>query len=161
MERAPLRDEAAASRLDATIATWANQWRESGGAVELEHRDEPDERGHVHWLLRLRGEEKDHVTIWLSLRQRAVHLETEVMPAPEEHREQLYHFLLAKNAGLTGVHLAIGPEEGIYLVGSVPFGELDVDRLDELVGACVTCVEEIFPTAMTMGLSSLYRRRPR
>jgi hypothetical protein len=43
----------------------------------------------------------------------------------------------------------------------VPTGELTVDRLDELVGATVTYVDEIFPTAMSMGLASMYRRRIR
>ena len=66
--------------------------------------------------VRLRGEEKDVITLWLSLRQRTVHVETEVMPAPEENREALYRYLLVKNADLRDLHLAIGPEDGIYLV---------------------------------------------
>jgi hypothetical protein len=36
---------------------------------------------------------------------------------------------------------------------------LTKERLDEVVGATLTYVEEIYPTAMTIGLSSLYRRR--
>ena len=64
-----------------------------------------------------------------------------------------------KNAELRELHLAIGPENGIYLVAQIPAGEVTLKRLDELVGATVQYVDEIFPTAMTMGLSSLYRRR--
>jgi hypothetical protein len=41
----------------------------------------------------------------------------------------------------------------------LPVGELGVERLDEIVGATMTYVDEIFPTAMTMGYGSLYRRR--
>jgi hypothetical protein len=55
--------------------------------------------------------------------------------------------------------LAIGPEDGIYLVAQIPYPELTVERLDELVGATVHYVDEIFPTAMSMGLASVYRRR--
>jgi hypothetical protein len=66
-----------------------------------------------------------------------------------------------KNAELRELHLAIGPEDGIYLMSEVPIGEVTVERLDELVGAAVTYVDEIFPTAMTMGLPALYRRRRR
>ena len=66
-----------------------------------------------------------------------------------------------KNADLRDLHLAIGPEEGIYLVAQVPIGEVTLARLDELVGAAVHYVDEIFPTAMSLGLASLYRRRPR
>lgn len=126
---------------------------------EVEHQDAADTKGHFHWLIRLHGEEKDVITLWLSLRQRTVHVETELMPAPEENLELLYRFMLVKNADLKGVHLAIGPEDGIYLMTEIPVGDLSVQRLDELVGATMTYVDEIFPTAMTMGYGSLYRRR--
>jgi hypothetical protein len=97
--------------------------------------------------------------VWLSLRQRTVHVETELMPAPEENHEELYRYSLVKNAELRLVHLAIGPEDGIFLMTDIPVGEVTLERLDELVGAIVTYVDEIFPTAMTMGYGSLYRRR--
>jgi hypothetical protein len=109
--------------------------------------------------VRLKGDERDVITMWFSLRQRTVHVETEVMPAPEENREALYRFLLVKNAEWRELHLAIGPEDGIYLVTQVPINEVTIERLDELVGAGVTYVDEIFPTIMAMGLPALYRRR--
>ena len=158
---APLRDETTAPRLDGLLRTWAEQWHAAGLVGEIEHRTTPDDRGHFHWLVRLKGEEKDVITIWLSLRQRRVHVETEVMPGPEEHREELFHYLLVKNADLHDLHLGIGPEEGIYLMTSIPHADLDVERLDELVGACVTYVDEIYPTAMAMGFPGFYRRRAR
>ena len=128
---------------------------------EVEHQPLADDRGHFHWLIRLYGEEKDVITMWLSLRQRTVHVETELMPAPEENREELYRYMLVKNAELRLLHLAIGPEDGIYLMTAVPVGDMSLERLDELVGATMTYVDEIFPTAMTMGYGSLYRRRPK
>jgi len=157
--RAPLGDADSASRLNETIRSWSQQW--SGTLLGIEHQASPDDRGHLHWLIRLKGEEKDVVTLWLSLRQRSVHVETELMPAPEENREALLRFLLVKNAELRDVHFAIGPEEGIYLMTQIPINEVDVERLDELVGATLTYVDENFPTAMAMGLPALYRRRPR
>jgi hypothetical protein len=148
-------------RVDAVITAWASQWRDEGLFGEVEHRDEPDDRGHYHWLIRLRGEEKDVVTLWLSLRQRRVHVETEVMAAPEVNVEAVYRFAMVKNADLGLVHLALGPEDGIYLVGALAYAELDVERLDELVGETLTCVDEVYPTMMTMAHPGLYRRRPR
>lgn len=156
-----MRDDGAVERLDAVVRTWVDQWRAGGQVGEVEHRPEPDPRGHYHWLVRVRAGEKQIVTIWLALRQRTVHVETEVTPAPEENREELYRYLLTRNADLREVHLAIGPEAGIYLVAAVPVGEVDVARLDELVGATVTYLDEIYPTAMSLGLPALYRRRPR
>ena len=157
-ERVPLGDADSARRLDETVASWAQQWQASA-LLGIEHQSLPDDRGHFHWLIRLRGEEKDVITLWLSLRQRTVHVETEVTPAPEENRETLYRYLLVKNAELRELHLAIGPEDGIYLMAQIPINEVTVERLDEVVGATLTYVEEIYPTAMTMGLPSLYRRR--
>jgi hypothetical protein len=125
----------------------------------VEHQALPDDRGHFHWLIRLKGDEKDVITLWLSLRQRTVHVETEVTPAPEENRATLYRYLLVKNAELRELHLAIGPEDGIYLMTQIPILELTKERLDEVVGATLTYVEEIYPTAMAMGLPSLHRRR--
>lgn len=158
MTRAPLGDADSARQLNETVNAWAAQWHASA-LLGVEHQPIADDRGHFHWLIRLKGEEKSVITLWLSLRQRTVHVETEVIPAPEENRETLYHFLLAKNAELRELHLAIGPEEGIYLMAKIPINEVTVERLDEVVGATLTYVEEIYPTAMTMGLSSLYRRR--
>jgi len=140
------------------VSAWATQWHASA-LLGVEHEPSPDDRGHFHWLIRLKGDEKDVITLWLSLRQRTVHVETEVTPAPAENRETLYRYLLVKNAELRELHLAIGPEDGIYLMAQIPIGELTTERLDEVVGATLTYVEEIYPTAMTMGLSSLYRRR--
>jgi len=157
--RAPLSDAAAASRLDDTLTRWSALWHASSFVGEIEHQDVPDDRGHFHWLIRLKGEEKDVITLWLSLRQRTVYAETELMPAPEENREELFRYLMVKNHELRELHLAIGPEAGIYLVTQIPIHELTVERLDELVGATLTYVDEIYPTAMTMGLGSVYRRR--
>jgi putative sensory transduction regulator len=157
-ERAPLGDADSARRLDEVVSAWAKQWQASA-LLGVEHQPLPDDRGHFHWLIRLKGEEKDVITLWLSLRQRTVHVETEVTPAPEEGRETLYRYLLVKNAELRELHLAIGPEDGIYLMAQIPILEVTRERLDEVVGATLTYVEEIYPTAMSMGLPSIYRRR--
>lgn len=159
MTRAPLSDADAAARLAITLGEWEQQWQASSFVGEIEHQDLPDDRGHFHWLIHLRGEERDVITLWLSLRQRTVFVETELMPAPDENVEALYRYLLVKNHELRELHLAIGPEAGIYLVTQVPIGELTVERMDELVGAAVTYVDDMFPTVMSMGLSSMYRRR--
>ena len=158
MTRAPLGDADSAQHLDEIVSSWAQEWHASA-LLGIEHQPLPDDRGHFHWLIRLRGEEKDVITLWLSLRQRTVHVETEITPAPEENRETLYRYLLVKNAELRELHLAIGPEDGLYLMTQIPINEVTTERLDEVVGATLTYAEEIYPTAMSMGLPSLYRRR--
>ena len=156
---APISNEQAPLELSAVINEWQRLWHDDGFVAEVEHAAHCDDKGHYHWMIRLRGEEKNVIALWLTLRQRTVFLETQVMPAPEENLESLYKYLLVKNADLRDLHLALGLEEGIYLVGQIPVGEVTLERLDELVGATLHYVDEIFPTAMSMGLASLYRRR--
>jgi hypothetical protein len=49
----------------------------------------------------------------------------------------------------------------VYLVGLVPARLIDDDELDRIAGASVVYTDDHFPTAMTMGHPSTYRRRPR
>ena len=156
---APIGDSNSLEVLGHTIDEWATAWRSTGSSVSVEHASTPDVRGHYRWLIRLKGEEKDPIALWLTLRQRTVHVETEIMPAPESNKEDVYRFVLVKNAELRGVHIALGPEDGVYLMTQIPIGELTIERLDELVGATLTYVDEIFPTVMTMAFPGLYRRR--
>jgi hypothetical protein len=148
-------------RIDAVLREWSEEWFASGALAAIESTGTADERGQHRWLLRLRGEEKEFITLWLTLRQRTVHVEAQLMPAPEAEVAEVYRYLMAKNADLYELHLALGPESAIYLVGRVPADEVTKERLDEICGAALHYVDEIYPTAMSMGLPSMYRRRRR
>jgi len=157
----PLAPADSPQSLDDLLKRWSTPWFDSGVLVAIETTNGPDDRGHYRWLLRFRGDEKDYVTLWLSLRQRTLHVEVQVMPAPEDNVEDVYRYVLTKNADLYGLHVALGPESALYLVGRFAVGEVTADKLDGIVGAALSYVDEIFPTAMTMGLPALYRRRRR
>lgn len=160
MSSTPIADADAAARLDALLAQWSVEWLSLGSLAALEGDATPPS-GPPRWLLRLRGEEKEFVTLWLTLRQRTVHVEVQVMPAPEESVAEVFRYLLTKNADLHELHAALGPENAVYLVGRVPVAEMTATRLDEICGAALHDVDEIYPTAMTLGLPSIYRRRRR
>ena len=83
------------------------------------------------------------------------------MPAPEVDPCRTYQYLLRRNAELHQMHLALGAEDAVVLVGEVPVGAIDDDELDRIVGASLAYVDEVFPTAMSIGFAGLYRRRPR
>ena len=80
--------------------------------------DRQEELG--RWYLRLTGEEKDFVTVWLTVRQRTLHHETQVMPAPEVNVAETFEYLLRRNADLHQMRFALGSEDAVYLVGEVP-----------------------------------------
>lgn len=111
------------------------------------------------WYLRLRGEEKEFVTVWLTIRQRTLHYETQVMPAPEVNVGQTFEYLLKKNAELHQMRFALGAEEAIYLVGEVPVSSVTEEELDRIIGSSLGYVDAFFPTAMAIGFAGRYRRR--
>jgi Putative bacterial sensory transduction regulator len=120
--------------------------------------DRQEERG--RWYLRLKGEEKDFVTVWLTIRQRTLHYETQVMPAPEVNVGETFEYLLKKNADLHQMRFALGAEDAVYLVGEIPVGAVTEDELDRIVGSSLAYVDAYFPTAMLIGFAGRYRRRP-
>jgi len=140
---------------DAVIERWATDRLAEGGAVvAVDHQ--PDLG---RWYLRLRGDEKDFVTVWLTVRQRTVHHEAQVMPAPEVNERETFEYLLRRNAELHQMRFALGAEDAVYLVGEVPVAALSEDELDRIVGSVLAYVDAYFPTAMSIGYAGRYRRR--
>jgi Putative bacterial sensory transduction regulator len=117
----------------------------------------PDER---RWLVRLRGEDKVIITVWLTLRERTLHFETYFMPAPEEDIERCWEYLLRLNARLYVMRFAIGDEDAVYLVGQLPLKAVDAQELDRLVGAAYAYTEQYFRTALSIGFASRLRGAP-
>jgi hypothetical protein len=146
----------------AAIDEWTTRELEQGGSLVATERQEVTDRTASHrWYMRFKGEEKDFITVWLTLGQRTLHHEAQFMPAPDENAEAVYRYLLRSNAGLYGMAFCLGPEDAVYLVGRVAAAEVDDDELDRITGSSIHYVDEHFPTAMTLGYPKLYRRRPR
>jgi hypothetical protein len=106
--------------------------------------------------VRLRGEEKEFTTVWITLGQRTLRYETYVMPAPEENAEQLYEHLLRRNETLVGAHFSIGIEDAVFLRGELPLGHLHEEELDRVIGTMYAAVERIFPVIIRIGFASRF-----
>ncbi len=146
---------ASPSELDALsdrIAARLEELRAENPLIEAVDRDDTGVR---RWFVRLAGEERDHTTVWLHLRQRTLYHETYVLPAPVDEPARFYEHLLRRNAGLHGVAFAIGEEDATYLVGEVPIEGVDRDRLDGLLGLHHQTVERCFRPALRLGFASL------
>jgi hypothetical protein len=148
----------------ACIDAWAARELASGGnLVAAERQEVTDRTASFRWYLRFKGDEKDYITVWFELKQRTLHHEAQFMPVPESEsvKADVYGYLLRRNAHLFGMGFALGPEDAIYLVGRVPARLIDDDELDRIAGASVVYTDDHYPTAMTIGHPSTYRRRPR
>jgi hypothetical protein len=146
----------------ACIDAWAKRELEADGPlVAAERQEVTDRTASFQWYLRFKGDEKDYITVWFTLKQRTLWHEAQFMPAPETNAAEVYAYLLRRNSALMGMWFALGPEDAVYLVGRVPARLIDDDELDRIAGASVVYTDDHFPTAMTMAHTSTYRRRPR
>ncbi len=139
-------------RIGARVETWAAaQLAENPSVLAVDRAPEPDLR---RWYVRLRGEEKDVTTVWLTIDQRTLKYETYVMPWPEENQAAVFDYLLRRNLGFHGAAFAIGDEDAIYLRGQVPLATVDDDELDRILGSLFTYVEMCFRPALRLGFAS-------
>ncbi|MBI2710473.1 MAG: YbjN domain-containing protein [Actinobacteria bacterium] len=141
-------------RLQADIERWLDRQRQQNPLVEAVDVDDTGER---RWFVRLKGEQKDHTTVWLHLRQRTLHYETYVMPAPEEDHARFYEHLLRRNLTFHGAAFAIGDEDAVFLVGALPVDTLDEGELDRILGSLYAYVERCFRPALRIGFGSRFR----
>ena len=139
--------------LETLIERWLEHERDDNPVIAAVDRD-PTER---RWFVRLRGEEKDFTTVWLTLGQRTLRYETYVMPAPEENAADLYEYCLRRNEKLVGAHFSIGLEDAVFLRGELPLQLLDEDELDRVIGSLYAYVEQCFRPAMRIGYATRFR----
>lgn len=149
-----LADPAELDALEARIDIWLQEELAVNPTVAAVDRGETEER---RWFVRLRGEEKDTFTVWFTLRQRTLHYETYVMPAPEENHAAFYEYLLRRNAKLFGAAFTIGDEDAIFLIGQLPVGAIDDSELDRILGSLYVYVERFFRPALRIGFASRFQ----
>lgn len=148
MDSQPASTPAELAALEALIDTWmATRLAEDPAVVHVERATEPDLR---RWYVRLHGDAKDVYSVWFTLRQRTLHVETYFMPAPPNNAEQVYRQLLVRNANLYGMAFCVGEEDAVYLAGQLANAHVDDDALDRLLGTVVATVELAFLPAVRL-----------
>ena len=110
----------------------------------------------VRWFVRMRGDDKEFTTVWLTLGQRMLRYETYVMPAPDENDAELYEHLLRRNDGLVGAHFSIGIEDAVFLRGEMPVDQVSLAEVDRALGTLYAQVELCFQALLRIGFRSRY-----
>ncbi|WP_375482211.1 YbjN domain-containing protein [uncultured Jatrophihabitans sp.] len=106
----------------------------------------------------LPGEKRLKTACILTVGAHALQIEAFVMRAPEENREQVYTWLLQRNARMYGVAWSIDSTGDVYLTGRVPLGGVTADELDRLFGAVLEYSDGSFNLLLEMGFGSSIRR---
>ena len=140
--------------LEAAIDAWLAEQLAENPVVAAVERD--TDSGERRWFVRVHGEQKDVFTIWFHLRQRTLHYETYLMPAPEEDHARFYEHLLRRNLKLYGAAFAIGDEDAVFLVGQLDNAAITDAELDRLLGSLYAWVEQFFRPALRIGFASRF-----
>lgn len=110
----------------------------------------------MRWFVRMRGEDKEFTTAWLTLGQRTLRYETYVMPAPEENESQLFENLLRRNERLVGAHFSVGAEDAVFLRGELPVRAVRKSEVDRILGTLYATVEQAFLPLLEIGFASRF-----
>ncbi len=144
--------------LESQIDQWLAALQAENPAIEAIDRGDRSDRDPLRWFVRLRGEQKEFTTVWLTLGQRTLRYETYVMPAPVDNIAQVYEAALRRNERMVGAHFSIGAEDALFLRGELPLAMVTETEIDRVVGSMYAYVEQSFPALIRLGYAHHFER---
>jgi hypothetical protein len=110
--------------------------------------------GDSSYVVTLPGTHKLKTVVNLIVGEHALRVEAFVMRQPDENREQLWAWLLQRNARMYGVAFAIDGPGDVYLTGRLSLHAVTADELDRLLGSVVTYADESFNPMLEIGFGT-------
>jgi Putative bacterial sensory transduction regulator len=126
--------------------------------VLAERELEWDKTGAGSYVVSLPGTHKLKTACNLIVGSHALRVEAFVMRQPDERREDLWAWLLRRNARMYGVSFSIDASGDVYLTGRVSLNSLDEDELDRLLGSVLTYADESFNVLLELGFATSIRK---
>ncbi|WP_231499849.1 YbjN domain-containing protein [Saccharothrix sp. NRRL B-16314] len=117
-----------------------------------------DRKGPGRFFVTLPGTKKLQTNCWLVAGRHALVVEAFVCRKPDEAHEDVYRFLLRRNAKLYGVHYTIDTTGDIYLVGRIAPHAVTPDELDRVLGQVVEAADGDFNTLLEIGFAGAIQR---
>jgi hypothetical protein len=127
-------------------------------SVCAEREVEVDKTGEYSYAVTLPGAHKLKTICNLIVGEHTLRVEAFVMRQPDENREQLWAWLLQRNARMYGVAFSIDEVGDVYLMGRVSLPGVDSDELDRLLGSVLTYADESFDPMLEIGFGTAIRR---
>ncbi|TDC94062.1 YbjN domain-containing protein [Saccharopolyspora aridisoli] len=123
-------------------------------ANELGYQD----KGGGRFFVTLPGTKKLQTNCWLIVAEHALLIEAFVCRQPDEAHEDVYRYLLRRNAKLYGVHYTIDKSGDIYLVGRIGLHAVTEEELDRVLGQVLEAADGDFNTLLELGFATAIRR---
>ena len=114
--------------------------------------------GDDSFLVTLAGERRHRTLVWLVVGAHHILVESFVCRAPDDNAEQVYRYLLQRNAGLRSVAYALDAVGDIHLVGRVGRDTLTLGELDTVLGVVLTAADADFNAILERGFAGAIRR---
>ena len=142
--------------LEREIERWLDLSLKENPLLSAFERDPDEPVGESRWFIRVLGEEKDIFTLRFMLRQRMLHYETYVMPAPEDNMELFFENLLIRNRKIVGATFCLGEEDAVFLIGAIPASTVGPNELDRILGTLWMAVEQNFKSLLKIGFAAKF-----
>ncbi len=114
--------------------------------------------GDASFAVALPGEKRLKTACVLTVGTHALEIEAFVMRAAEENREQVYAWLLQRNARMYAVSWSIDGTGDVYLAGRVALESVSAQEIDRLLGCVLEYADGSFNVLLEMGFASSIRR---
>lgn len=115
-------------------------------------------KGLATYFVTLPGVKKLATNCWLIGGRHALVVEAFVCRRPDEAHQDVYRFLLRRNAKLYGVGYTVDESGDIYLIGRIDPALVTADELDRLLGQVLEAADGDFNTLLELGFASSIRR---
>jgi hypothetical protein len=117
-----------------------------------------DRKGEGKFFVTLPGTKKLQTNCWLIIGRQALIVEAFVCRRPDEAHEDVYRFLLRRNARLYGVHYTVDELGDIFLVGRIGLHAVTEDELDRVLGQVLEAADGDFNTLLEIGFAGAIKR---
>jgi len=117
-----------------------------------------EKTGEHSYVVTLPGTHKLKTNVNLIAGEHSLRVEAFVIRQPDENREEVWAWLLRRNAKLHGVAFTIDTNGDVYLTGKLPLVAVTEDTLDQLLGSVLSAADDSFDTLLELGFSSAIKR---
>lgn len=114
---------------------------------------EPDQTGDDRVMVTLTGQWRRGMPVLLVVEDRHLRCSAMLSGAIEQHRDEVYGYLLKRNERAGDVRFALDGEGDVLLVARLPLSYVDADVLDELLGELLTNADETFNHVVGRGFA--------
>jgi hypothetical protein len=110
------------------------------------------------FVVELAGLKRLKTACWLIVGAQGLSIEAFIVRKPDENHEQVYRWLLSRNARMFGISWSVAASGDIFLTGRWPLAAVTGSDIDKVLGAVLQNADDSFNVLLEMGFGSAIRR---